>query len=218
LRNRIKCKRVAGKRPKLLKISNNIFWAKKVEVVRTFGNTDVVFKPFGHFKYLGRQMTRPITAIVLFLFSCVLFSCSSTRNISGVYKSNFGVGGFFGTTVRLYSDSNFTFRMSGDLAYDTAAGHFQVYKKSLILIYKTLAIDTSLEYQTMKESFSIHEAITGNHNLREPTIYLIGNNKLFLIDKNGLKVKRQWGYSKHKKYLLFGKHWYMKRYYLRRVE
>jgi hypothetical protein len=27
--NRIKCKSIAGKRPKLLKISNDIFWAKK---------------------------------------------------------------------------------------------------------------------------------------------------------------------------------------------
>lgn len=161
-------------------------------------------------------MQKLLTIISYFFLLCILFSCRSTKNIFGVYKSNFGVGGFFGTTVRLYSDSSFTFRMSGDLAYDTAAGHFQISKDSVILAYRPLPTDTSLDYQTMKESFSIHEAITGNHNLREPTKYLIGHNKLFLIDKSGNKVKRQWGYSRHKKYFLFGKHWYMKRYYLER--
>lgn len=156
---------------------------------------------------------------ILLLFSCALsvMSCSPTKNIFGVYKSNFAVGGFFGTTVGLYADSSFTFRMSGDLAYDTAAGRYTVSENSIRLVYKLLAIDTSLQYQTTKESFTIHAAITGNHNLREPTPYLLGHKKLFLIDKKGRKVKRQWGYSKHRKYLLFGKHWYMKRYFLKRL-
>ena len=160
-------------------------------------------------------MRRLFNTLFCTLFFCGLLSCNSSKDIHGVYKSNFGVGGFFGTTVRLYSDSSFTFRMSGDLAYDTAAGHFQISENSVILIYKPLAIDTSSDYQVMKESFSIHEAITGNHNLHEPTKYLIGHKKLFLTDKNGLKVKRQWGYSKHRKYILFGKRWYMKRYFLK---
>jgi hypothetical protein len=155
--------------------------------------------------------------IICTLLFCGLFSCNSIINISGVYRSNFAVRGFFGTIVRLYSDSSFTFRMSGDLTYDTAAGHFQIFKNSLTLINKPLAIDASSDYQVMKESFSIHETITGNHNLREPTKYLIGHNKLFLTNKNGFKVKRQWGYSKQRKYILFGKRWYMKRYFLRRL-
>jgi hypothetical protein len=161
-------------------------------------------------------MRKILSAISYSFLLCLLFSCNSTKNIFGVYKSNFAVGGFFGTIVRLYSDSSFTFRMSGDLAYHTATGHFKISKNSVILIYKALTIDTSSEYQTMKESFSIHEAITGNHNLREPTKYLAGHNKLFLTDKNGFKVKRQWGYARHRKYILFGKHWYMKRYFLKR--
>ncbi|MGH2648092.1 MAG: hypothetical protein ACRDE8_11015, partial [Ginsengibacter sp.] len=66
---------------------------------------------------------------------------NTVKNVSGVYKSNFGVGGFFGTTATLYPDSSFTFRMSGDLAYDTAAGHFQISKDFVILIYRSLAID-----------------------------------------------------------------------------
>jgi hypothetical protein len=150
------------------------------------------------------------------LFFSGLLSCNSTKNIIGVYKSNFSVGGFFGTTLRLYSDSNFTFRMSGDLAYDTAAGHFHISNDSVILIYRPLPIDTSFGYQIMKGSFSIHEEITGNQNLHEPTKYLIGHNKLFLTDKYGFKVKRQWGYSNRRKYILFGKHWYQKKYFLER--
>ena len=161
-------------------------------------------------------MQKILTAISCSFLLCIFVSCRSTKNIFGVYKSNFGVGGFFGTTVRLSSDSSFTFRMSGDLAYDTAAGHFQISGHSVFLIYKPLTIDTSSVYQTMKESFSIHEAITRNHNLHEPTKYLVGHNKLFLTGKNGFKVKRQWGYSKHRKYIFFGKHWYMQRYFLKR--
>jgi len=151
------------------------------------------------------------------VFTFLLFACNSTRNIFGIYRSKFAVNGFFGTRVKLNSDSTFTYRMSGDMVYDTAAGQFQVHQRFLILRYKSLAVDSSSEYTVEKESISVHEALTGNHNLHEPIKYIFGHNKLFLTNINGLKVNRQWGYSKHKKFILFGKSWYMRKYYLKRI-
>ena len=162
-------------------------------------------------------MLRLLTSSFFILLLCGLFSCSSTNNILGTYRSKFAVNGFFGTRVILNADSTFTYRMKGDLVYDTAAGQYQIHQRLLVLNYKSLAIDTSSEYNFAKESIPVHEVITGNFYLHEPTKYLIGHHRLFLTDKNDLKVKRHWGYSKCKKYILFGKHWYMRRYYLKQV-
>jgi hypothetical protein len=97
-------------------------------------------------------MQKAITTITFSLLFCLLFSCNSTKNIAGTYRSKFAVNGFFGTRVYLSSDSTFTYRMRGDLAYDTAAGQFQIQQRFLILNYKPLAIDTSTEYTNAKES------------------------------------------------------------------
>lgn len=153
-----------------------------------------------------------MTRLLILLFP-ILISCNSTRNISGAYRSKFAVGGFFGTRVVLNADSSFTYRMRGDMVYDTAAGKYQVQQKVLLLHYEPLATDPSLD----KESLSIHEAMLGSKNLHEPGRYVIGHKKLFLTDKNGLKVKRQWGYSKVRKYVLFGFHWHYRRFYLKRL-
>jgi hypothetical protein len=163
------------------------------------------------------EMQKIMRFTVIFQLPFLLCSCSSTKNIEGIYRSRFAVSGFFGTKVNLRSDSTFTYRMRGDLVYDTAAGHYQTFNSYVILNYKPLAADSSAEYNSAREMVAVHEAITGNHNLHEPTRYLIGYKKLFLTDKKGHKVKRQWGYSRHKRYILFGSHWHMKRYYLKKV-
>ncbi|MBI1780902.1 MAG: hypothetical protein HYR66_05975 [Sphingobacteriales bacterium] len=147
-----------------------------------------------------------------------LFACNSSKKITGIYHSRFAVLGFFGTRVCLKTDSTFTYRMQGDLAYDTAAGKFIVQHKLVILNYKPLPIDTSQDYLNSKGTIDAHEAITGNKNLKEPLHYLIGHNKLFLTDKKGKKIKRQWGYSRKRKYYFFGSHEYNRRYYLKKIK
>lgn len=163
-------------------------------------------------------MQKILTAISFALPVCVLLSCHSSKNIAGTYRSKFAVNGFFGIRVNLNPDSTFNYRMSGDLVYDTAAGQFQIRQRVLILNYRPLSIDTTSEHAITEGSISVHEAITGNRNLHGPAKYIIGYHKLFLIDKNGYKLKRQWGYSKCRRYILFGKHWYMRRYYLKRIK
>ena len=160
-------------------------------------------------------MRLTLTAILALLFLLIL-SCNSARNISGTYHSNFAIGGFFGTRIVLNKDSTFTYRMRGDLLYDTAFGQFQIRKKFVILTYRQPSEDTSYGYG--KETIQIHELFTGSHNLRQPEKYLIGHKKLYLTDSTGHKVKRQWGYSRTRKFIFVGKHWYMKKYYLKRID
>lgn len=157
--------------------------------------------------------------LTLSVFLLITFiSCNSTKDISGTYRSKFAVLGFFGTRVVLNSDSSFTYRIRGDVSYDTAAGQYTIQRKFLILNYRPLISDSTQDSFSGEASLYIHEAITGNKNLHEPSMYLIGHNKLFLTDSLGNKVRTQWGYSRFKRYLLFGKRWYYRRYYLKRVD
>jgi hypothetical protein len=158
---------------------------------------------------------RPLLGLILGALLIFAASCNLSRNISGTYRSNFAVGGFFVTRIVLNKDSTFTYRMSGDLVYDTAFGSFQVSDKEVLLTYGQLIGDTSYEYGT--DVIPIHEYYTKSHNLHRAQAYKIGVNRLLLMGPNLGIIKRQWGYSRNRKALLFGSRWRMKRYFLKKV-
>lgn len=151
------------------------------------------------------------------VFSVCQISCTSTNNIAGTYRSNFAVNGFFGTTITMNSDSTFSYRMRGDLMFDTSNGHYKIQKKYVVLYHLPFQPDTS-EYKTLgKEAVLLSYALSTNNHLNGPEKYLIGRKKLFVCDRSGKAVKRNIGYSKRRKFLLFGTHLQNKRYYLKRI-
>ena len=79
----------------------------------------------------------------LLTFFLGLISCSSTKNISGTYRSNFADLGMFITKLTLKSDSSFEYRFRGDLIFDTATGRYNIENRKLILVYDSRPIDTS---------------------------------------------------------------------------
>ncbi len=163
-------------------------------------------------------MTKLTIFIFGILFLICLISCSSTNDVSGKYRSNFAVHGFFVTRINLNTDSTFGYRMSGDLIFDTSNGHYKFEKNYVVLYHQPFKPDTSEYEKYGKEAVLLSYALSTNKHLNSPGKYLIGHNKLFVCDSNGNAIKKQFGHSKRRQYIIFGKHWYKRRYYLKRVD
>ena len=151
--------------------------------------------------------------ILLFIIS----SCKTTKNPSGVYHSNFAIIGFFETKINLKSNSTFTYRMRGDMMRDTANGKYKIRNRFIILSYDPPIIDTTLYAKYDKEVVLISQALTSFSG--RPNQFYLGHNKLFQADTLGNVDRREQGFSRHKRYLFWGKHYMKERnYFLKRID
>ena len=154
---------------------------------------------------------------ILIVNTIVLVSCISTKNFVGTYRSNFAELGFFITRLKLNSDSTFEYKFRGDMIYDTASGHYRVYHRKLILTYYPRPLDTTGLAFMDSVANKIGIELSASFDDKRPHIYYLGNKKLFESIKDGIIVKKAFGYSKTKKYLLFGSHYYKHNHYLMQV-
>lgn len=162
-------------------------------------------------------MQKTFKAVLFILLSCYLFSCHSTKNITGTYRSNFAVHGFFVTRINLKTDSTFGYRMSGDVIYDTSWGHYKITKDCLILSHEPFPPDTSEYAKFGKEAVIASPALSTSDHLNHPRKYIVGHKKIFVCDSTGNQMKKKFGYSRRRQYFIFGKHWYKRRYFLKRI-
>jgi hypothetical protein len=162
-----------------------------------------------------------VAKTIFFFFWILIFyfltSCRPANNISGKYTSNLAVHGFFVTRINLNIDSTFGYRMSGDLIFDTSNGYYKVNKKYVTLYHEPFKPDTSEYERYGKDAVLLSYALSTNKHLSNPEKYLIGHKKLFVCDSTGNIIKKQFGYSKCRQYLIFGKHWFKRRYYLTQI-
>ena len=161
-------------------------------------------------------MPRLITAIFFSLFLCGVFSCSSTKNITGTYRDKFPVAGFF-HTIRLRQDNSLQYVFQGDLIYDSIIGHYRILNKKLYINFDEELSDTN----TMSNLFNapIKRIVEFGDTIQYKLSYYIGHDKLFPIHVvTGKKVTKARKYNKRKKFILFGSHYYDKRYYLNRIK
>ena len=163
-------------------------------------------------------MSKKISVIFGMIMCCLSISCSSRLKISGIYGSNFAVNGFLGTRINLNKDSTFGFRMRGDMMFDTSNGHYEMNGRYIFLVHQPFQPDTSEYEKYGKDAVLLSYALSTNKHLKSAEKYMIGHRKLFVCDSNGHVVKKQFGYSKRKQYLLFGNHWYKRRYFLKRLD
>lgn len=141
-----------------------------------------------------------------FFIVAVLFlvSCSQQKKVAGCYRSNFAEMGFFGEHVHLNKDSTFDYRYAGDLI--NAVGHGRYYLKK----------DTVLLLIHRDKPKTITDILAGSHNLKDTIRFYFHNKKLFSINIDTRKVvKYAHGYSKTKRYLLFGSKYHKMRHYLK---
>ena len=159
-------------------------------------------------------MSRKTSILIAALVACC--SCISTKDVSGVYRSNFAKYGFFTTKINFKSDSTFGYRMRGDLLSDTAKGIYKVARKRLMLNYDKPVLENR-GYMKLGRNDSVMfqaEIISD----RGPKIYYIGHRKLFVADSLGHREPSAVGYSRHKKFLFWGECYLLKRrYFLKKI-
>jgi hypothetical protein len=151
------------------------------------------------------------TIIGFFILNCI-FACKTNQDIAGTYQSNFAVHGFFGTRIMLAQDSTFEYRMRGDMAFDTSYGTFRVIEGFVILHHKPYELDTAGKSIEEQQSIALSYALSTNKHLGQEDKYEIGKQKLFVCDKKGVVTKREFGHSKLRQFIIFGKHWYKRKY------
>lgn len=153
-----------------------------------------------------------------YLTTILLFSaCHSTTNISGTYRSNFAIMGYFSTKIKVNSDSTFTYRMLGHMMYDTANGKYKINGNLLILNYAPKVIDTTLHSINNRNAILLSEGLINSGS--RPHQFYLRTNKLFEADSSGHIFRREQVFSKHKKYLFWGSPYIKrKRYFLKRID
>jgi len=123
----------------------------------------------------------------------------------------------FGTTVRLKADHSMQYVFQGDLMYDSATGHYQVYGNKVYVEFDQELKDTNKLYyrfDIMPQKYAYYPGDTIVYKL----LLYIGHHKLFPGHADtGLKITKEKGYSKRRKYLVFGSHYYEKRFYYKKI-
>lgn len=110
--------------------------------------------------------------------------------------------GFFMEHVHLNPDSTFNYRFAGDLINAAGHGKYHLVKDTVILLLQQAHTPTTVDSLSQ-------------YHLRDTIRFYFHNKKLFGLNvETGKVVKHGNGYSKHKKYLLFGSHYKNTRSYL----
>jgi hypothetical protein len=166
---------------------------------------------------LGKMTHTYKSILFLHLLSFLLLSCSSPKNVAGTYHSSFPELGMFGTTIRLKSDSTLEYVFQGDLMYDSATGGYKIIgNKIYVLFDKELTDSNNLNHYF--DNMPLKTATNSGGTISYKLILYSGDNKLFqAYAETGKKITRAKQYHKRKKYLLFGSHYYGKRFYYKRI-
>lgn len=133
-------------------------------------------------------MIKPKVLLIL-LFILTLAGCSTTKNISGTYRSNFAEMGFFSTTLQLNNDSTFNYSFNGDLIHNKATGIYNVDKRKLLLKYNLTPLDTV--YANMYRNSGMTGVDTLKNETTYPKLFHLRNDKIFVSFQNGKNCKKR---------------------------
>jgi hypothetical protein len=151
----------------------------------------------------------------LLLCTSILNSCSSNKNVLGIYRSNFAESGFFTSTMRLQPDSTFEYILQGDMQYDSSFGKF-IYFDHKIFLTEIWRKTGSFRYSRIETASKLYKS--ANDSIKYQGKYLVGHNKLFVTNFiTGQKIPKATGYHSRRKYLFFGSYLYSKRWYLNKI-
>ena len=137
--------------------------------------------------------------------------------------------GFFVTKIELNNDNTFHYEFSGDLLHTELDGKYLVEKNKLFLRFKKLKGETESEIVSVnrKDTIINFSNLGNSHSYelkKENEIeyhlkYRISNQRLFVYNVKTNKIVRNAnGYSKIRKYLIFGTKYYKKKRYLKKIE
>ena len=144
-----------------------------------------------------------------FFFCLFFYSCSSSKPLLGIYRSNFAIGGSFVEQITLKEDSSFEYR-SNHVIYKYAKGHYKIDTGKLILSYNFPSLDTSgASYLLRTMGINIEEDRKSMENYF-PRYFFNKNGKLFSVNING-KIKRK---ARTKRFAKKPR----KKYYLKKID
>jgi len=123
----------------------------------------------------------------------------------------------FGTTVRLKTDHSMQYVFQGDLMYDSATGHYKVYGNQVYVEFDKELPDTNKLYyrfDNMPQKYVYYQGDSVPYKM----LFYVGHNKLFpAYAETGRKITREKAYTKRRRFLFFGSHYYRKRFYYKKV-
>jgi hypothetical protein len=159
------------------------------------------------------KLKKPISIVSLFM---CLASCHYPKDLLGTYRSNFAETGSLMTTIRLKPDSSFEYVVKGNSLYDSSMGKYQILDHKLFLT-TTWERTGQYKWSLLERTPKIYRS--GQDSVVYQSIFYFGDEKLFIANfETGKKITRAVAYNERKKYLLFGTHYYKKRWYLKRTE
>lgn len=101
--------------------------------------------------------------------------------------------------------------------YDSATGQYQLYNNKIYVLFDKELKDSNKLYYRF-DNMPVKTISYLGSTIQYQEFFYIGCNKLFPANiETGRKVTSARGYSKRKKYIIFGSHYYSKRYYYRHV-
>jgi hypothetical protein len=122
----------------------------------------------------------------------------------------------FGTTIRLKPDSTLQYVFQGDLMYDSATGHYHIYDNKVYVSFNRELPDTNKLYYRF-DNMPLKTVTYPGVTIQYKLLLYRGHNKLFPGHlEPEKKITREHGYSKHKKYFLFGSHYFSRKFYYKK--
>jgi hypothetical protein len=139
-----------------------------------------------------------------------MISCSSNREINGVYKSNRAELGFFITTIKFKENGVFEYNFSGDLINKDLSGNYIIRNRTAYLKFKTNKNEVESVAEGLNSNSHNYE-LKKEHNILYHIKFKIDNDKLlsYRID-NGKLVRNGKVYD--------GKNWILKPIYLEKIK
>gem|GEM_PF-2597123 len=172
------------------------------------------------------------------MFITALPSFGQVNKVAGIYSDNFALYGFFTTALQLSQDMTFKYSWGGDQQSDRGIGTYKLNHDTILLSFIASKYDTLYKFywDSIYSTSSLQPNDSGqfhfsvyhkNDTIKKPgytlstyindrpTKFLYKHSHLYYITKEGkvsyIKCKVFIG---HKKFLLFGSGWGMKKIYL----
>ena len=125
-----------------------------------------------------------------------------TKDRSGLYTSNFPMGGQISEQIVLNTDGTFEYHHGNDQPVDTALGNYQLTGDKVYLTYT---------YQA-RAGVQVATDVRVQPYVKPPGMLIMHGNRLYRSDDRGRMIKKVPGVSGHRKFLLFGSR--KRKYYL----
>jgi len=171
-----------------------------------------------------------INQIIVLLLAVTFTTCKTSKEVVGVYRTNFPSLGFFMTQIDLKDDSTFHYIFSGDLTHVELDGNFRINDNKLYLRFDKLKEDynslvfgteenpdTVLNFKDWQNSHTYE--LKMENGIEYHLKYKIKNNKLnvYHIETGRIVRKGKW-FTDRKRFILFGPNYKKKKRYLKKID